>query len=147
MTKMRGRNVQPFERRASKHIVQLLLGQPHGFHVAAQLQITQRKRIIRTHADAIGALQLQHIMQQISIMGDAVNPEFTEIRATATKSGRQRNPCSNRPSVVKNDPPAWLNITLKLGSRSKTPPKTNELAARDVSAGIPTSQGSQYFSI
>ncbi len=37
--------------------------------------------------------------------------------------------------------------TRNFGKRSKTPPKIIEQIASEVSAGIPTSHGSQYFGI
>ena len=67
--------------------------------------------------------------------------------STATRSGRHLHPCSIRPSVARKDPEAWLNMTRKFGYRSNTPEKTMEQAAREVSAGMPTSQGSQYLVI
>ena len=55
--------------------------------------------------------------------------------------------CLMRPSVGRNEPPAWENITLKPGNLSSTPAKIIEHAARLVSAGMPTSQGNQYRSM
>src|SRR5690554_255048 len=71
---------------------------------------------------------------------------FTSL-SIATKSGLQLNPCSILPIVGINDPPACEKHTLKLGNFSNVPLNIKEHAARDVSAGIPTSHGSQYFSI
>src|SRR6516162_4314689 len=44
-----------------------------------------------------------------------------------------------------NAPPPCANATRSVGNRSNTPPKIMEQIARDVSAGIATSHGSQYF--
>jgi hypothetical protein len=52
-----------------------------------------------------------------------------------------------RPMVNGNAPPPWAKATRNFGNRSKTPPKIIEQIARHVSAGMPTSQGSQYLSI
>ena len=49
--------------------------------------------------------------------------------------------------VAGKAPPPWANATLKLGNFSNIPLKIIEQIALLVSAGIPTSQGSQYFSI
>ena len=48
---------------------------------------------------------------------------------------------------IMNDPPACEKLTLRLGYRSNIPPKIMEHMALVVSAGMPTSHGSQYFSI
>ena len=42
-------------------------------------------------------------------------------------------------------PPPWAKAIRSRGSRSSTPPKMTEQMARETSAGIPTSQGSQYL--
>jgi len=46
-----------------------------------------------------------------------------------------------------NEPPPWANATRNFGKRSKTPLNIIEQIANEVSAGIPTSHGSQYFGI
>ena len=65
--------------------------------------------------------------------------------SVATRSGRMRKPCSMRPIVYGNAPPPWAKHTRSFGRRSSTPPKIRQQAARDCSAGMPTSHGSQYF--
>jgi len=45
--------------------------------------------------------------------------------------------------VAGNAPPPCANSTRSRGNRSNTPPKIIEQMDRHVSAGIPTSQGSQ----
>ena len=50
-----------------------------------------------------------------------------------------------RPIVNGKAPPPWAKATRNLGNRSKTPPNIIEQMASEVSAGMPTSQGSQYF--
>ena len=67
--------------------------------------------------------------------------------STAQRSGRTWNPCSIRPIVAGKDPPPWAKQIRSRGRRSSTPPKISEQIASDVSAGIPTSHGSQYFDI
>ena len=67
--------------------------------------------------------------------------------STAHKSGLTLYPCSMRPNVPGNDPPPWAKAIFRLGNFSRTPPIKIEQIALDVSAGIPTSQGSQYFCI
>src|SRR5665213_466847 len=67
--------------------------------------------------------------------------------STATKSGRQLKPCSILPMVDGKEPPPCANATRSFGRRSNTPPNIIEQIASDVSAGIPTNQGSQYFVI
>src|SRR3546814_2198992 len=42
-------------------------------------------------------------------------------------------------------PPPCARQTLSFGRRSSTPPNTRQQAARDCSAGMPTSHGSQYL--
>src|SRR3546814_5541333 len=44
-------------------------------------------------------------------------------------------------------PPPCARQTLSFGRRSSTPPNTRQQAARDCSAGMPTSHGSQYLGI
>ena len=44
-------------------------------------------------------------------------------------------------------PSLYAASTLSLGSRSNIPPKIIEQIANEVSAGIPTNQGNQYFCI
>src|SRR6185436_17845178 len=65
----------------------------------------------------------------------------------ATRSGRHSKPCCILPNVERKEPPACAKLTLNRGRRSKIPPKIIEQMAREVSAGIPTSQGSQYRDI
>jgi hypothetical protein len=48
-----------------------------------------------------------------------------------------------RPIVDRNVPPAWAKFTRNAGNLSNIPPKIMEHIAREVSAGIPTSQGNQ----
>src|SRR3954469_2498811 len=67
--------------------------------------------------------------------------------STATRSGRAWKPCSIRPSVPGNAPPPCANAIRSAGKRSRTPPKITEQIARDSSAGMPTSHGSQYCCI
>src|SRR5690349_15603924 len=67
--------------------------------------------------------------------------------STATRSGLQSKPCCILPIVKGNDPPPCAKATLNEGSFSNTPPNIIEQIALDVSAGMPTSQGSQYFCI
>src|SRR6266404_4413839 len=67
--------------------------------------------------------------------------------STATRSGRARKPCSIRPNVPGKAPPPCANAIRKRGRRSRTPPKMTEQMASETSAGMPTSQGSQYFRI
>src|SRR5258705_4767301 len=52
-----------------------------------------------------------------------------------------------RPIVPGKAPPPWANAIRSRGSRSRTPPKISEQMASESSAGIPTSQGSQYLRI
>ena len=44
-------------------------------------------------------------------------------------------------------PPPWAKQTFNSGRRSSTPPKIRQQAARDCSAGMPTSHGNQYLGI
>src|ERR1035437_7025437 len=67
--------------------------------------------------------------------------------STATRSGRESKPCSILPIVAGKLPPPCANATRSFGRRSSTPPNIIEQIASEVSAGIPTSQGSQYFCI
>ena len=53
----------------------------------------------------------------------------------------------DRQVLIGNAPPPCENATRKFGKRSKTPPNIIEQIASEVSAGIPTSHGSQYFGI
>src|ERR1700677_4201207 len=69
------------------------------------------------------------------------------LQSTAHKSGRDSKPCWILPKVKGKAPPPWAKATRSFGNCSKTPPKIIEQIARDVSAGIPTSQGSQYFAM
>src|SRR6056300_1071706 len=65
----------------------------------------------------------------------------------AQRSGRTSNPCCTRARVAGKDPPPCAKATRSLGRRSKTPPKIIEQMANELSAGIPTNQGNQYFVI
>src|SRR6266478_2667167 len=67
--------------------------------------------------------------------------------STATRSGRGRKPCSIRPNVPGKAPPPCAKAIRRRGRRSRTPPKMTEQTASETSAGMPTSQGSQYFRI
>src|SRR5882762_1615271 len=67
--------------------------------------------------------------------------------STATRSGRARKPCSIRPNVPGKAPPPCANAIRRRGRRSRKPPKMREQMASETSAGMPTSQGSQYFRI
>ena len=58
-----------------------------------------------------------------------------------------KTPCSIRPNVKGNEPPPCAKATRKFGKAANTPPKIMEQMARLVSAGMPTSQGNQYFCI
>ena len=49
--------------------------------------------------------------------------------------------------VPGNAPPPWAKQILRRGRRSSTPPKITQQMASAVSAGIPTSHGSQYLAI
>ena len=59
------------------------------------------------------------------------------------RSGRSRNPCSQRPSVIGAAPPPCAKPIRSVGSRSSTPPKHTLPTASAVSAGMPTSHGNQ----
>src|SRR2546427_823848 len=67
--------------------------------------------------------------------------------STATRSGRARKPCPIRPNVPGKAPPPCANAIRRRGRRSRTPPEMTEQMASETSAGMPTSQGSQYFRI
>ncbi len=67
------------------------------------------------------------------------------MRENAMKEARTSStPCHLR-TVPGKLPPPWANMTRSLGSFSKMPPKMKEQIAMQVSMGMPTSQGSQYF--
>src|SRR5947208_5078397 len=83
-----------------------------------------------------------------SVEKDASAPRYFRgfvLFSVETKSGRTWNACSMRPIVNGNAPPPCAKATRSFGNRSKTPPKIIEQMANDVSAGMPTSHGSQYF--
>ena len=65
----------------------------------------------------------------------------------AHRSGLHSYPCWILPIVPGKDPPPCAKATFRLGRRSNIPPKIIEQIARQVSAGIPTSHGSQYLLI
>src|SRR5690554_2722601 len=90
-------------------------------------------------------MSMSSVMQSIQTLTKR-SLAFTSL-SRATMPAPQLSPYSILPMVGINEPPAWEKQTLSLGSFSNVPLNINEQAAHEVSAGIPTNQGSQYFLI
>ena len=123
------------------------------FNECAVFQITKRERVIRSIGDLVFAHDTDQIPQRILVMGDSIYPEFALIVIGVLDiididQIRSAVPPMTDPSqCMGKGPSAMCKHDLQIRIFVKDPPNIIEQMALDVSAGMPTSQGSQYFSI
>ena len=151
----RRRAAEPFERRAGRRRARVASGTASTSISSPGLRLAEREGIVAAERDRARRPSGRTRCSAASADRARANrrrcdPDIraaASALATAHRSGRASKPCSMRPSVPGNAPPPWANAIRSAGSRSSTPPKMSEQIASETSAGIPTSQGSQYFCI